>query len=530
MSQARTWLSLPNPFSTMTETPEVITGHISGRNADITKIITGSQSAILLVGAPHIGKSALLRYLQRPVAAEWSWRDELPELRDEWPLDTTYFVLVDLTPRSSIDTVDQLLKFFVKQCSSALQPFLLEGAGEASDNIKDLYQLLRTLYSQKEDAHYFLMFDSVERLERSGTRLIELSSLPSRAQTVQERSIALLDRCGAIHNLVDLMDEYNNFGVIFAIESLPRPSMGDQLTQVSADLARFTSMTLQAFTWSDTVQFLQQPPEYFGSKWATQFQALGGTEIFSEAEQAWICQYAGTHPYLLQQVCFHLFHFKQEYAQLHNVWSELQPGDEKLPIEWISEPVSPFLSSLWKRLQEALEKSQPETGGRFREFIRSLANKSANDTIDSNTWAKMGKELRYILQSEGLVRFDPFQPIHYPGSIICQYLLQKWQENAAAPQQGFWLTINRPGLQKSQISLSEREYGLLKTLLQHPIRCPEEQLMIGAWGKSIDKPAFTQRMHQLRKKLRTHNGEVEVIENHYGGFYSLNHPEWLYIE
>ncbi len=76
MSTARTWLTLPDPFSSMTDTSEVITGHISGRSADITKIITGSQSAILLAGAPHIGKSALIRYLQRPVGAEWSWRDE----------------------------------------------------------------------------------------------------------------------------------------------------------------------------------------------------------------------------------------------------------------------------------------------------------------------------------------------------------------------------------------------------------------------------------------------------------------------
>ncbi len=128
------------------------------------------------------------------------------------------------------------------------------------------------------------------------------------------------------------------------------------------------------------------------------------------------------------------------------------------------------------------------------------------------------------------MRVDLFQPVHYPGRLICQYLLQKRQESATAPQQGFWLTINRPGSQKLQVSLSEREYGLLKTLLQHPIRCPEEQLMKGAWGKPIDKSAFTQRMHQLRKKLRLQSGEVEIIENHYGGFYSLNHPEWFYLE
>ena len=80
------------------------------------------------------------------------------------------------------------------------------------------------------------------------------------------------------------------------------------------------------------------------------------------------------------------------------------------------------------------------------------------------------------------------------------------------------------------VSLSELEYRLVKTLLQHPERCKEDELMQGAWGRLIEKPRFTQRMHQLRKKLKEQGVGTEIIENSYGGFYSLNHPEWLHLE
>lgn len=529
MLEARSWRSLTNPYSNVMETSEAIIGHISGRRADITKIITGSQSAIILAGAPHIGKSALIRYLQPSAETEWCWRDELEDLREELNLENTHFALVDLKPSETIENADQLLTFFIQQCNSALQSLNSQGAQEPSSDIKALYKLLRTISKQTGDGRYFLMFDTVEYLERSGTKLFQLFDFPSRAKTAQERSIALLDRSGAIHTLVDLMDEFSNFGVIFALESLPRPRIGDQFTYVSADLARFTAMTLQAFTWNDTEQLLRQPPENFGSQWALQFRDLGGTHIFSKAEQIWIRQQAGTHPYLLQQFCFYSFQFKQEYAQIHNAWPDLQSVDEKQLIEWISEPISTFLANLWKRLEQALEKSSQDTKNTFYEFIRSLAHKSANEVIDVDRWNSLGAELRYILHGEGLVRYDPFQPIHYPGALVCNYLTQQVQESIPTPSRAFSLIINRPNVQQEQVSLSELEYRLLKTLLQRPKRCPEEELIKGAWGKTVDKPAFTQRMHQLRKKLRERCEGIEIIENHYGGFYSLNLPEWFHL-
>jgi len=66
--------------------------------------------------------------------------------------------------------------------------------------------------------------------------------------------------------------------------------------------------------------------------------------------------------------------------------------------------------------------------------------------------------------------------------------------------------------------------------MQHPERCKEEELMKGAWGMMIERSRFTQRMHQLRKKLRDQGIGEEIIENSYGGFYSLKHPEWVSLD
>ena len=52
-SSATAWSSLSNPFRISSE--EIITGHVSGRQTDITEIIMGGQSAIILSGAPGIG-------------------------------------------------------------------------------------------------------------------------------------------------------------------------------------------------------------------------------------------------------------------------------------------------------------------------------------------------------------------------------------------------------------------------------------------------------------------------------------------
>ncbi|HYT45213.1 MAG TPA: helix-turn-helix domain-containing protein, partial [Methylomirabilota bacterium] len=58
--------------------------------------------------------------------------------------------------------------------------------------------------------------------------------------------------------------------------------------------------------------------------------------------------------------------------------------------------------------------------------------------------------------------------------------------------------------------------------------CTEDELMQGAWGQRVERSTFTQRMHHLRKKLKEQCGE-EIIENRYGGNYSLKHPDWFHI-
>ena len=335
------WLALQNPFSKISKqvlhlpavrkekvASENIIGRISGRRRDITRIMMNEQSAIFLVGTPNIGKSTLIRYMQTRPEAEWSWRDELADLQGHLNLEDIHFVQIDLTPLEGIEIKEEFFASFVKQCMKALCEVYQPDSQTMSMQygLKELRGMLRVINRESPDSRYFFMLDSVERLGMHGMPSPKLGN--SKAETPQELGLALLDRCGAIRTLVDLIDEFSVFGVILSIESLPRPKIDDQFHHISLDLARFTTMTFQIFTWDDTVKLLSQDPENFGSSWSNMFKSLGGRYIFSLSEQEWLCQQAGSHPYLLHQFCLYTFRFKQEYASIRGHWPELQEREK----------------------------------------------------------------------------------------------------------------------------------------------------------------------------------------------------------
>src|SRR5947209_20108961 len=136
------WQSLRNPFNIM-DASEIITGHVSGRGTDIAQIISGKQSAIVLAGAPYIGKSALIRYLQLPPTAKWSWRNELADYTDQQQLQVTQFVQIDLTNLEGIENKDELLTAFVKRCALALQSVSERGKQTSEElNLRGLIRML----------------------------------------------------------------------------------------------------------------------------------------------------------------------------------------------------------------------------------------------------------------------------------------------------------------------------------------------------------------------------------------------------
>ncbi len=535
-----TWKTLPNPFRGRREIGEMIIGHVSGRSGDIQEIVMGGQGGIILSGAPRIGKTSLVRYLQRPLLQEeWSWRDELADLGVDASIDLheIHFVQVDLTPLEGIENIDVLLESFIAQCTAALQSVWQHGPAENTGR-KGLRELLRRMTRERPDSRYIVMLDAIERLQQPDMPAL---TMPSKAETPLERALALLNNCGAFRLLVDLIDEFTQFGVILAIESLPSSKIGDQFTHVSADLARFRTTILQTYTCDDTRQLLAQEPENFGEDWAHRFRELGGDILFTQSMQDWLYEQAGTHPYLLQQFCFHTFHFKREYTLKQNAWSESQKTDREPLFERINERVSTVLDSTWKRVKTSLDVSSYETREKFYDFIAESKGKSAWDTVDPALWNQLGLELRYILYSEGIVRYDLLQPIYYPGSVLLKYLVQKAQEQGQSTKSTMLpqpqpmassaneLIITLPDKQPVNLELSLLEFHLIRTLLQHPKRCTEEELMKAAWGKIIGKQVFTQRMHHLRKKLKEHTEGAEVIENRYGGFYLLNHAEWFHL-
>ncbi len=534
-----TWRSLRNPFQNITNSSEGVVSHNSGRSADIREIITGGTGAIILTSAPMMGKTSLLRYLQRAPSG-WSWRNEVEDLVDVVELNHIHFLQVDLKPLEDIERVEDLLAPFIQQCIKALQ--VVWKSDETLTGLKGLRELLRRMTREDTDARYMLLLNSIERLQRPGMPVLNIQS---KARTPQERSLAMLNNSGALHLLVDLMDEFTQFGVILSLESRPLPRISDQFTLISADLARFRTLILQTFTREDTLSILQQSPANFGAEWEQRFTNAGGTELFSEPEQAWLYEQAGTHPYLLQQCCFHAFELKQQHAIKYGRWAELEDRDRDQVIELLNERVSTFLESTWKRIDEALETSSPETGEHFRAFIEEHSRKRAWDEIEPGTWNQLGKELHFILRNEGIIRYDPLATIYYPGSLCLLSLAQKVREEdeygelpepptlreaplLTAPGQKK-LQITMPGKESSVIPLSELEYRLFRMLLQHPKKCNETELMQAAWGRRIDRSVFTQRMHHLRKKLRKFTGDEDIIENRYGGIYLLNHADWLEI-
>src|SRR5712692_6488459 len=158
-ANASGWQSLPNPFAKLSKqvivapleegrnvaASEVITGRVTGRRTDITRIIMDEQSAIFLVGTLRIGKSTLLRYLRQPPDAEWSWRDELADLHGQLNLNDIHFVQIDLTPLEGIKDSNALLAIFIRQCLKALYSVYHRDEQTPASNmdLKELRGLLR---------------------------------------------------------------------------------------------------------------------------------------------------------------------------------------------------------------------------------------------------------------------------------------------------------------------------------------------------------------------------------------------------
>src|SRR6266566_4864270 len=111
--------TLSNPFDVLDVRGNII-GRVSGRSTDIRQIISEGQSEIVLAGAPTIGKSTLINYLQLPLCAEWSWRNELAGSLDQQKLDNTHFVQIDLAHLEGIEDKNDLLNTFISRCASAL--------------------------------------------------------------------------------------------------------------------------------------------------------------------------------------------------------------------------------------------------------------------------------------------------------------------------------------------------------------------------------------------------------------------------
>ncbi len=526
------WRALHNPFQTNAEPSEGTTGRVSGRSADIRNIIIGGQGAIIMTGAPNIGKTSLVRFLQQPPESGWTWRDELPDLNELLNLDHIHFLQIDLTPLEGIENTSDVRRLFIEQCISSLTSLRPDRVAEY-DGSRGLRVLLREILKEQPDMRCYFMLDSIERLQEPHMVQFDPSG---NSRTLQERSLALLEASGVLRLLVDLLDEFPQFGVIFFLISQPSPGVGNIYKNVSADLARFTTMLLQAFTRDDTRLYLAQKPEILGNRGSQVFTDAGVSCLFSDSEQDLLYELAGTHPYLLKQLCFLAFQLKQQNAIKRGSWIELESLEKQQLFELMNERVSAYFGRTWKRIDQALQNSGQEARDQFYGFIRAIGQWRALNEEEPERWERLDGEVHYILRSEGIVRSDPSMPVEYPGTLLKLYLEQRVREQEgppaarpSVPSNQKELLVTMPGQPPVSVALSEIEYRLVKALLDNPKRCSELQLMQAGWGRPIDRSVFTQRMHHLRKKLRKYTGDEDIIENRYGGKYLLSHAEWVHV-
>src|SRR5947209_17479181 len=121
-----------------------------------------------------------------------------------------------------------------------------------------------------------------------------------------------------------------------------------------------------------------------------------------------------------------MFSFKQLRAERYDQWADIETEDKPYLIEQVKTQIITFLNRVWKRLQAALETidtdNKADMKEKFYTLIDSLAGKKANETFTTEAWNKLETEIQYILSNEGIIRYDHFQPVHYPGALLTGYL------------------------------------------------------------------------------------------------------------
>ncbi len=212
---------------------------------------------------------------------------------------------------------------------------------------------------------------------------------------------------------------------------------------------------------------------------------------FPMRSKAGYIEQAGTHPYLLKQLCFLAFQIKQQNAIKRGSWIELESLEKQQLIELMNEHVSAYFGRTWRRIDQALQDSGQEAKDQFYEFIRASDKWRSFNGSEQELWEQFDEELHYILRSEGIVRSDPLMPVEYPGTLIRLYLEQRVREQEgppavrpSMPSNQKELLVTLPGQSPTSIALSDIEYRLVKILLDNPKRCNEDTVDAGRMGEA----------------------------------------------
>jgi len=225
------------------------------------------------------------------------------------------------------------------------------------------------------------------------------------------------------------------------------------------------------------------------------------------------------HPYLLQGLCYLAFEAHREHWEETHCWEPLTAREREEVAHTARQVFSLVCARIGKRIARRVWPKEPEA-----DLLLRLAR-----ALSPRRGAPLEPELREHLWNEGLLVSPHGRPCELFVSCI-SHGSERTTAGVTAPVTPTPPLAVVPGRVRLRAStgewrivrLSPLEYRLLAAL-KHAAgtEVSREALMDAGWNEPVSLSTFSQRLHQLRRKLRDVLGD-DCIENTYGSGYRLN--------
>jgi hypothetical protein len=475
--------------------------HFVGRLEALRHLLRVLPSIVGITGPEYIGRTSLLRFLNDPRAYD-RWQRTVPnptaarqvvaQLR-QWRffyLDLRRFLTTNDTQERSYE--------FLRALDRALRQFLHEPGidGDTPATTEGTFDLVRRIRRNLStgplaEQQVCLLLDSADLLMRN-------------SPACQRNPEHWLGNTSIPTTVALLVETAPNFGVVLAATQ----SAIDQreLSSISPVWARMVPMRLGPLTAEEARVLVALTPDD-APAW----------QRFSPEEQDWLLEQAGTHPYLLQGLCYLMFEAHHDHREATGQWEPLTDAEREEVLHMAHHTFDSICLRIGKEIAQRIWPKEPEV---------DLLHKLARTLIAHHNMATE-YDLRDALKGYGLL--VPYQ------SRPCELFVASVSRNAefsraAAPTvapppppavAAGRIRVRMPDGAWRVVRLSPLEYRLLAALKRAgSAEVSREALMTAGWGQPVSLSTFSQRLHQLRRKLHDVLG-ADCIENTYGSGYRL---------